>query len=71
MIRININIIQTNKVLMNIIPFVEQRLFPFDFYKEMRNKHPITYDETNDAYAAFRYQDVRKILFNDRNLINF
>lgn len=49
---------------MNVIPSVEQRLFPFDFYTDMRNKHPITYDEVNDAYAIFRYQDVRKVLFN-------
>lgn len=49
---------------MNIIPSLEQRLFPFNFYTDMRNKHPIIYDEEIDAYSAFRYQDVRKILFN-------
>ena len=26
---------------MNVIPFVKQRLFLFDFYTEMRNKHPL------------------------------
>jgi uncharacterized protein YdeI (YjbR/CyaY-like superfamily) len=49
---------------MNVIPSVEQRLFPFNFYRDMRNNHPITYDEKIDAYSAFRYQDVHKILFN-------
>jgi hypothetical protein len=47
---------------MNVIPSIEHRLFPFDFYKDMRNKHSIAYDEKIDAYGAFSYQDVRKIL---------
>ena len=49
---------------MNVIPSVEQRFFPFDFYRYMRDKYPITYDEGIDAYSAFRYHDVRNILFN-------
>ncbi len=49
---------------MSVIPSLEERLFPFNFYTRMRNKHPITYDEKNDAFAAFRYKDVYNILFN-------
>ena len=70
-IRININIIKTNIVIMNIISSVAQLLFPFIFYTEMRNKHPVIYDEANYADAVFRYQDVRKILFNFKDFSLF
>jgi hypothetical protein len=36
---------------MNVISSVQQRVFPFDFYTYMRNKHPITFNEENEAYA--------------------
>ena len=50
---------------MNVISSVQQRLFPFYFYTDMRNKHPITCDEENDASACFGYPDIRKeVLFN-------
>lgn len=49
---------------MNVISSVQQRVFPFEFYTYMRNKHPITFNEENEAYAVFRYPYVRQVLFN-------
>ena len=50
---------------MNVISSVQQRLFPFYFYTDMGNKHPLTCDEENDDSACFRYPDIRKeVLFN-------
>lgn len=49
---------------MNVISSVQQSLFPFDFYTYMRNKHPITFNEENEAYDVFRYPYIRQVLFN-------
>jgi hypothetical protein len=49
---------------MNVIPSIEQQVYLFDFYREMRNKHPISYDEATNVYAVLQYQDFRKISFS-------
>jgi hypothetical protein len=47
-VMIDINIIQTNKVIMNVTPSLKQRLFPFNFYTKMKTNHHIIYDEKID-----------------------
>ena len=47
---------------MNIFPSPEQRLFPFQFYADMRHNNPVAYDDRNDLWAVFRYYDVQFIL---------
>jgi cytochrome P450 len=47
---------------MNIFPPPEQRLFPFQFYADMRHNNPVAYDDKNNAWAVFRYYDVQSIL---------
>jgi cytochrome P450 len=50
-----------NKI-MNIFPSPEQRLFPFQFYADMRHNNPIAYDDRKNVWAVFRYYDVQSIL---------
>ena len=52
---------------MNIFPFTEQLLNPFQFYAEMRCNNPIVYDDRNDLWGVFRYNDVHFILGNYKN----
>jgi cytochrome P450 len=47
---------------MNIIPPPNQRLYPFEFYSQMRRLNPVVYDERNNIWGLFRYDDVQSIL---------
>ena len=47
---------------MNIFPPPEQRLFPFQFYADMRHNNPVAYDDRSNMWAAFRYYDIQSIL---------
>jgi cytochrome P450 len=47
---------------MNIFPSPEQRLFPFQFYADMRHNNPVAYDDRNNMWAVFRYYDIQSIL---------
>ena len=38
------------------------RLDPFDWYREMRADHPVSYDEDRRAWDVFRYEDVTRVL---------
>jgi cytochrome P450 len=49
---------------MNIFPFTEQLLNPFQFYAKMRSNNPIVYDDRNHLWGVFRYNDVHFILEN-------
>ena len=46
---------------MNIFPSPEQRLFPFQFYADMRHNNPVAYDDRNNVWAVFRYYDIQSI----------
>jgi cytochrome P450 len=50
------------KRIMNIFPTAHQRLYPFDFYLQMRRLNPIAYDERNNIWGIFRYGDVQRVL---------
>jgi cytochrome P450 len=50
------------KRIMNIFPTAHQRLYPFDFYLQMRRLYPVVYDERNNIWGVFRYDDVQTIL---------
>ena len=47
---------------MNIIPPPDQRLYPFEFYSQMRRLNPVVYDERNNIWGVFRYGDVQSVL---------
>jgi hypothetical protein len=47
---------------MNIFPPAHQRLYPFDFYLQMRRLYPVAYDEHNNIWWIFRYGDVQRVL---------
>lgn len=47
---------------MNIIPPPDQRLYPFEFYSQMRRLNPVVYDERNNIWGVFRYGDVQNVL---------
>ena len=47
---------------MNIFPPTNQRLYPFDFYSQMRRLNPVAYDERNKIWGIFRYGDVQSVL---------
>jgi cytochrome P450 len=47
---------------MNIFPSPEQRLFPFQFYADMRHNNPVAYDDISNMWAVFRYYDIQSIL---------
>lgn len=47
---------------MNIIPHPDQRLYPFEFYSQMRRLNPVVYDERNNIWGVFRYGDVQSVL---------
>ncbi|MGB8934208.1 MAG: hypothetical protein WCC17_03770 [Candidatus Nitrosopolaris sp.] len=47
---------------MNIFPSPEQRLFPLQFYADMRHNNPVAYDDRNNVWAVFRYYDIQSIL---------
>jgi len=51
---------------MNIFPPPDQRLYPFEFYAQMRRLNPVVYDERNDVWGVFRYTDVHSILADYR-----
>src|SRR5215469_4061290 len=50
------------KRIMNIFPPAHQRLYPFDFYLQMRRLYPVAYDEHNNIWGIFRYGDVQRVL---------
>jgi len=52
---------------MIIFPQVEQRFNPYPFYTNMRNLHPIEYDDKSSAWVIFRYKDVQDILNDHEN----
>ncbi|MGC1928575.1 MAG: cytochrome P450 [Candidatus Nitrosopolaris sp.] len=47
---------------MNIFAPANQRLYPFEFYSQMRRLNPVVYDEGNNVWGVFRYSDVQSIL---------
>jgi cytochrome P450 len=50
------------KRIMNIFPPAHQRIYPFDFYSQMRGLNPIAYDERNNIWGVFRYGSVQSVL---------
>ena len=50
------------KRIMNIFPTAHQRLYPFDFYLQMRRLYPVVYDEHSNIWGIFRYGDVQRVL---------
>ena len=40
-------------------------LEPFGWYREMRRKAPVRYDEERELWDVFRYQDVKRVLDDD------
>jgi len=52
---------------MIIFPQAEQRFNPYPFYMNMRNLHPIEYDDKSSAWGVFRYKEVRDILNDHKN----
>ena len=47
---------------MNIFPPPNQRLYPFEFYAEMRRSNPVVYDERNNMWGVFGYNVIQSIL---------
>jgi cytochrome P450 len=47
----------------------EQTLDPFPFYSTMRQSQPISYNQQQDVWTAFRYADVEQVL-NDYKLFS-
>ena len=52
---------------MIIFPQAEQRFNPYPFYTNMRNLHPIEYDNNSSVWGIFRYKDIQKILNDHEN----
>ena len=52
---------------MIIFPQAEQRFNPYPFYMNMRNLHPIEYDDKSSAWGVFRYKDIQHILNDHEN----
>jgi cytochrome P450 len=52
---------------MIIFPYAEQRFNPYPFYMNMRNLHPIEYDDNSSAWGVFRYKDIENILNDHEN----
>jgi len=52
---------------MIIFPQAEQRFNPYPFYMNMRNLHPIEYDDKSSAWGVFRYKDIQDILNDYEN----
>jgi cytochrome P450 len=52
---------------MIIFPQAEQRFNPYPFYMNMRNLHPIEYDDKSSAWGVFRYTDIENILNDHEN----
>jgi len=50
------------KRIMNIFPAAHERLYPFDFYLQMRRLYPVVYDEHSNIWGIFRYGDVQRVL---------
>ncbi|GHO45392.1 cytochrome P450 [Ktedonospora formicarum] len=40
----------------------DQEALPLDWYREMRQSHPVTYDDREQQWMVFRYADVRRVL---------
>jgi len=47
---------------MNTFPPTDQRLYPFEFYSQMRRLNPVVYDDRNKVWSVFRYRDLQTIL---------
>lgn len=43
----------------------EERWNPFSWYKDMRDHHPVYFDENERVWNVFRYQDVKQVLTNN------
>ena len=54
---------------MNIIPPPDQRLYPFEFYSQMRRLKSVVYDERNNIWGVFRYGDVQSVLAAEKCLL--
>src|SRR5919198_816883 len=52
---------------MIIFPQAEQRFNPYPFYTNMRNLHPIEYDNNSSVWGIFRYKDIQNILNDHEN----
>ena len=48
-------------------PQAEQIFNSYPFYTNMRNLHPIEYDDKSSAWGVFRHKDVQDILNNHEN----
>ena len=51
---------------MTIFSQPQQRFNPYPFYMNMRNLHPIEYDDNSYAWGVFSYKDIENIL-NDHD----
>ena len=52
---------------MIIFPQAEPRFNPYPFYTNMRNLHPIEYDNNSSVWGIFRYKDIQNILNDHEN----
>jgi cytochrome P450 len=50
-----------------VFPHAKQRFNPYPFYMNMRNLHPIEYDDNSHAWGVFRYKDIKNILDDHEN----
>ncbi|KQL50215.1 cytochrome [Brevibacillus choshinensis] len=41
---------------------IDEQLFPFPIYRELREKTPVRFDEDRGSWDVFRYEDVHRIL---------
>ena len=45
-----------------MFPTAHQRLYPFNFYLQMRRLYPVVYDEHSNIWGVFRHGDVQSVL---------
>lgn len=51
-----------NMLNMTELATPENRLFPFDILRRLRNETPVRYDGSRGCWDIFRYDDVQRIL---------
>lgn len=51
-----------NIIFMRELARIDEQLFPFPIYRELREKTPVRFDEDRGSWDVFRYEDVHRIL---------
>lgn len=51
-----------NIIFMRELARIDEQLFPFPIYRELREKTPVRFDEERGSWDVFRYEDVHRIL---------